>query len=125
MGKGCKGEGQFTSNLGQGGRDRIMPKEGLQVSKGKMEGKLTETSKGGKTRGLRHNLHCQSVIGGHRHRSQCRRYPTSDIDICYSDIGDKYVRLKNVIPISESELIPISDIEEKKYFYWQIRTHIP
>jgi hypothetical protein len=25
----------------------------------------------------------------------------SDIDICYSDIGDKYVKLKNVIPISE------------------------
>jgi hypothetical protein len=40
-------------------------------------------------------------IGGHRHRSQCRRYPTSDIDICYSDIGDKYVRLENVIPILE------------------------
>jgi hypothetical protein len=40
-------------------------------------------------------------IGGHRHRSQCRRYATSDIDISYSDIGDKYVRLKNVIPISE------------------------
>jgi hypothetical protein len=29
------------------------------------------------------------------------RYPTSDIDICYSDIGDKYVGLKTVIPISE------------------------
>jgi hypothetical protein len=40
-------------------------------------------------------------IGGHRHRSQCRRYPTSYIDIRYSDIGDKYVGLKNVIPISE------------------------
>jgi hypothetical protein len=51
--------------------------------------------------------------GGHRHRSQCRRNPTSDIDICYSDIGEKYVGLKNVIPISASELIPISDIEEK------------
>jgi hypothetical protein len=25
----------------------------------------------------------------------------SDIDICYSDIGDKYVGLKNIIPISE------------------------
>ncbi len=25
----------------------------------------------------------------------------SDIDICYSDIGRKYVRLKSVIPISE------------------------
>jgi hypothetical protein len=42
-----------------------------------------------------------AFIGGHRHRSQCRRYPISDIDICYSDIGDKYVGLKNVIPISE------------------------
>jgi hypothetical protein len=41
------------------------------------------------------------IIGGHRHRSQFRRYPTSDIDICYSDIGDKYVGLENVIPISE------------------------
>ncbi len=40
-------------------------------------------------------------IGGHRHRSRCRRYPTSDIDICYSDVGDKYVGLKNIIPISE------------------------
>jgi hypothetical protein len=30
-----------------------------------------------------------SSIGGHRHQSQCRRYPISDIDICYSDIGDK------------------------------------
>jgi hypothetical protein len=40
-------------------------------------------------------------IAGHRHRSQCRRYPTSDIEICYSDIGDKYVGLKNVITISE------------------------
>jgi hypothetical protein len=53
----------------------------------------------------------------HRHRSQCRRYQTSDIDICYFDIGDKYVGLKNVIPISASELIPISDIEENKYLY--------
>jgi hypothetical protein len=59
----------------------------------------------------------EQCIGGHRHQSQCRRYPISDIDICYSDIGDKYVGLKNVIPISEvfryirtSEFIPISDI---------------
>ncbi len=87
-----------------------------------------------------------NIIGRHRHRSQCRRYPTYDIDICYSDIGDKYVWLKNVIrisdiwhrhllfryrrhicwtekrhsdigsvPISTSELIPISDIEEKNF----------
>ncbi len=47
------------------------------------------------------HLNCLLTIGGHRHRSQCRRYPTSDIDICNSDIGDKYVGLKNVIPISE------------------------
>jgi sulfate adenylyltransferase subunit 1 (EFTu-like GTPase family) len=40
----------------------------------------------------------------------------SDIDICYSDIEDKYVGLKNVIPISTSEFIPISDIEEKNIF---------
>ncbi len=46
-------------------------------------------------------------IGGHRHRSQCRRYPTSDIDICYSDIVS--------VPISTSEFIPISNIDEKKY----------
>jgi hypothetical protein len=38
----------------------------------------------------------------------------SDIDICYSDIGDKYVGLKIVIPISTSEFILISGIEEKK-----------
>ncbi len=43
----------------------------------------------------------QITIGGHRHRSQCRRYPISDIDICYSDIGDKYVGPKNIVPISE------------------------
>jgi UDP-2,3-diacylglucosamine pyrophosphatase LpxH len=41
------------------------------------------------------------IIEGHRHRSACRQYPTSDIDICYSDIGDNYVGLKNVIPILE------------------------
>jgi hypothetical protein len=42
-----------------------------------------------------------NCIGGHRHRPQYRRYPTSDIDICYSDIGRKYFGLKTVIPISE------------------------
>ncbi len=60
------------------------------------------------------------IIGGHRHRPQCRRYPTSDIDICYSDIGRKYVRLKTVIPISEGFRYrhlspfryPISDIQK-------------
>jgi hypothetical protein len=38
---------------------------------------------------------------GHRHRPSCRRYPTSDIDISYSDIGTNYVRLNPLIPISE------------------------
>ncbi len=65
---------------------------------------------------------CITTIGGHWHRSQCQRYPTSDIDICYSDIGDKYVGLKNVIPISEVfryqkcsdiDIRAHSDIEEK------------
>ncbi len=67
-------------------------------------------------------------IGGHRHRSQCRRYPTFDIDICYSDIGDKYVGLKNVIPILEvfryqhqsSFRYPI--LKKQKYFSVLIRT---
>jgi hypothetical protein len=40
-------------------------------------------------------------IGGHRHRPSCRRYPTSDIDISYSDTGTKYVGLNPHIPISE------------------------
>jgi hypothetical protein len=40
-------------------------------------------------------------IGGHRHRPLCRRYPTSDIAISYSDIGTKYVGLNPFIPISE------------------------
>ncbi len=46
-------------------------------------------------------LNWQQPIGGLRHRSQCQRYLTSDIDNCYSDIGDKYVGQKNVILISE------------------------
>ncbi len=41
------------------------------------------------------------TIGGHRHRPLCRRYPTSDIDISYSDIGTKYVALNPLILISE------------------------
>ncbi len=54
--------------------------------------------------GLDHHHRAMLVllhIGGHRHRPQYRRYPTSDINICYSDIGRKYVGLKTVIPISE------------------------
>jgi hypothetical protein len=50
---------------------------------------------------IQDTIHNRKLIGGHRHRSQCRRYPTSYIDICYSDIEDKYVGLKNVIPILE------------------------
>jgi hypothetical protein len=41
------------------------------------------------------------IIGGHRHQPSCRRYPTSDIDISYSDIGTKYVELNPFIPISK------------------------
>jgi hypothetical protein len=37
----------------------------------------------------------------YRHRPLCRRYPTSDIDISYSDIGTKYVGLNPLIQISE------------------------
>jgi hypothetical protein len=44
---------------------------------------------------------CLSSIGGYRHRPLCRRFPTSDIDISYSDIGTKYVGLNPLIPISE------------------------
>jgi hypothetical protein len=51
------------------------------------------------TYGRKISRHIAKNIGGHRHRSQCRQYPISDIDICYPDIGDKYVGLKNVIPI--------------------------
>jgi hypothetical protein len=40
-------------------------------------------------------------IGGHRHQPSCRQYPTSNIDISYSDIGTKYVGLNPHIPISE------------------------
>ncbi len=39
--------------------------------------------------------------GGHRHRPSCRGYPTSNINISYSDIGTKYVGLNPLIPIPE------------------------
>jgi hypothetical protein len=62
-----------------------------------------------------------SIIGVHRHRPQYRRYPTSDIDICYSDIGRKYVGLKTVIPISEGfryrHLSPFRYPISKKYLF--------
>ncbi len=41
-----------------------------------------------------------TYIGGHRHRPLCLRYPTSEIDISYSDIGTKNAGLKTFIPIS-------------------------
>jgi hypothetical protein len=64
-------------------------------------------------------LECSRAVhgnDGHRHRNEGLRHgrnghrwastsismsAISDIDICYSDIGDKNVGLKNVIPISE------------------------
>ncbi len=78
----------------------------------------------------RNNCECPFTIGGHRHRSQCRQYPISDIDICYSDIGDKYVGLKNVIPISEvfrywhQSSFRYPTLKKKKYFTLTSRTHI-
>ncbi len=72
------------------------------------------------------------TTGGHRHRSQCRRYPTSDIrhrhlffryrrQICrtekrLSDIGS--------VPISPSELIPISNMEEIFFLVDSISTSL-
>jgi hypothetical protein len=70
-------------------------------------------------------------MGGHRHPSQCWRYPISDIDICYSDIGDKYVGLKNVILISEVFLYRHQSsfrypaLKKKIYSSRQIRIHAP
>ncbi len=70
-------------------------------------------------------------IGGHRHRSQCQRNPISDIDICYSDIVDRYVGLKNVIPISEvfryrhQRSFRYPTLKKKIYTSLQIRTRTP
>ncbi len=47
------------------------------------------------------NKRREDGTGGHRHRPLCRRYPTPDIDISYSDIGTKNVGLNPFIPISE------------------------
>ncbi len=62
-------------------------------------------------------------IGGHRHRPQYRRYLTSDINICYSDIGRKHVGLKTVILISEGfryrHLSPFLYPISKKYLLHQ------
>jgi hypothetical protein len=51
----------------------------------------------------------------------------SDIAICYSDIGDKYVGLKNVIPISEvfqyptlkKKIIPSGGFEPLRPMEWK------
>jgi hypothetical protein len=43
----------------------------------------------------------QVIRGGHWHQPLCQKYPTSDIDISYSDIGTKYVGLNPFTPISE------------------------
>ncbi len=62
------------------------------------------------------------TIGGHRHWSQCRRYPISDIwhwhllfwyrrQICRTEKRHSDIRS---VPISTSEFNPISEIEEKK-----------
>jgi hypothetical protein len=40
-------------------------------------------------------------IGGRDIKYFCRRYPISDIDIAYSDIGQKFVGLKASSPISD------------------------
>jgi hypothetical protein len=47
---GGDGEGEVSlrATWGQGGRDRITPKEGFQISKREMEGGVTKTSKGSK-----------------------------------------------------------------------------
>jgi hypothetical protein len=59
MGRGWGGDGKGKVSLrvtwGQGGRDRIMPKEGFQVSKREWKGSNRELVRGVKPRGLRHN----------------------------------------------------------------------
>jgi hypothetical protein len=50
-----KGEVSLRATWGQGGRDRITPKEGFQVNKREWKGSNEELARGVKTRGLRHN----------------------------------------------------------------------
>ncbi len=50
-----KGEVSLRVTWGQGGRDRITPKEGFQVSKREWKGSNKELSRGVKTKGLRHS----------------------------------------------------------------------
>ncbi len=49
-----KGEVSLRVTWGQGGRDRITPKEGFQVSNGEWKGSNGESAREVKTRGLRH-----------------------------------------------------------------------
>ncbi len=53
---GGDGKGEVSSGVtwGQGGRDRITPKEGFQVSKREWRGSNKGLARGVKTRGLRH-----------------------------------------------------------------------
>jgi hypothetical protein len=46
MERGWERGGQFTSNLGQGGQDRITPKEGFQVCKREWKGSNKELARG-------------------------------------------------------------------------------
>jgi hypothetical protein len=56
MGRGWKGGGQFTSNLGPGWTGSYHAKEGFQVSKGEVGLKQQGIGKGSKRqRGLRYN----------------------------------------------------------------------
>jgi hypothetical protein len=50
-----KGEVSLRVAWGQGGQDRITPKEGFQVSKGEWKGSNRELARGVKTKGLPHN----------------------------------------------------------------------
>jgi hypothetical protein len=50
-----EGEVSLRVTWGQGGRDRITPKEGFQVSKREWKGNNKGLARGVKTRGLRHN----------------------------------------------------------------------
>jgi hypothetical protein len=47
-----KGEVSFRATWGQGGQDRITPKEGFQVSKGEWKGKVTRELARGVKKGI-------------------------------------------------------------------------
>jgi hypothetical protein len=60
-------------------------------------------------------------VGDIRHPTSTSVIPISETNMStekrHSDLGS--------IPISTSEFIPLSDIEENKYFFLQIRTRNP